>query len=145
VIWISGEMEYEGISPQIESLRFNKDRLLLKPFMHNIEDAMAAADLALCRAGASTLSELAILGLPAILVPYPYAAENHQEKNARALLQKKAATMVIDEFLDGETLYKKLEELRKNKDILKQMSSNIKNEARPNALNKILDIILKKY
>ena len=144
MIWISGEMEYEGISPQIESLRFNKDRLLLKPFMHNIEDAMAAADLALCRAGASTLSELAILGLPAILVPYPYAAENHQEKNAGPCC-KKAATMVIDEFLDGETLYKKLEELRKNKDILKQMSSNIKNEARPNALNKILDIILKKY
>jgi UDP-N-acetylglucosamine:LPS N-acetylglucosamine transferase len=42
-------MEYEGIRQQIESLRFNKDRLLLKPFMHDIEDAMAAADLALCR------------------------------------------------------------------------------------------------
>ncbi|NLO20529.1 MAG: undecaprenyldiphospho-muramoylpentapeptide beta-N-acetylglucosaminyltransferase [Syntrophomonadaceae bacterium] len=145
VIWITGELEYEGISQQIESLGLNSDWLLLKPFMHNIEDAMAVADLALCRAGASTLSELAILGLPAILVPYPYAAESHQEKNARALLQKKAAAMVIDEFLDGETLYKKLEELRQSKAELKQMSTNIRNEARPDALNKILDIVLKGY
>ncbi len=145
LIWITGEMEYESIIKNLESLSLNIHRLLVKPFMHNIEDAMAVADLALCRAGASTLSELAVLGLPAILVPYPYAAENHQEKNARTLLEKKAASMVIDEFLDGETLYKKLKELREGIDYLEQMSTNIRNEARPDALNKILDIVLKEY
>jgi UDP-N-acetylglucosamine--N-acetylmuramyl-(pentapeptide) pyrophosphoryl-undecaprenol N-acetylglucosamine transferase len=142
VIWITGESEYQDITRQMEAVKTEAKMLLVKPFMHNIEDAMAAADLAICRAGASTLSELAVLGLPAILVPYPYAAESHQEKNARALIEKKAAEMVIDEFLDGDTLYKKMEELRCNKSKLKQMSINMQKEARPDALNKILDIIL---
>ncbi len=143
VIWITGDSSYEDIVKQMEESASGPCKVIIKPFMHNIEDAMAAADLAICRAGASTLSELTILGLPAILVPYPYAAENHQEKNARALIEKKAAEMVIDEFLDGDTLYKKLEELRANKSRLQQMSINMKKEARPDALNKILDIILK--
>ncbi|KUG03563.1 udp-n-acetylglucosamine--n-acetylmuramyl- (pentapeptide) pyrophosphoryl-undecaprenol n-acetylglucosamine transferase [hydrocarbon metagenome] len=143
VIWITGDTEYEDIVKQMEEAPSIPGKIIIEPFMHNIEDAMAAADLALCRAGASTLSELAILGLPAILVPYPYAAENHQEKNARALIEKKAAEMVIDEFLDGDTLYKRVEEIRKDRSRLQTMSLNMKKEARPDALNKILDIILK--
>ncbi len=142
IIWITGESAYEDIIRQLQGTPVSASKLIVKPFMHNIEDAMAAADLALCRAGASTLSELAILGLPAILVPYPYAAENHQEKNARSLIEKKAAEMVIDEFLDGDTLFKKLEELRKDKSRIQKMSINMQKEARPDALNKILDIIL---
>lgn len=143
LIWITGDVAYEDMVKQIGDAVSRTKQLIIKPYMLNIEDAMAAADLAICRAGASTLSELAILGLPAILVPYPYAAENHQEKNARALIEKKAAEMVIDEFLDGDTLYNKLEELRKDESLLQTMSLNMKKEARPDALNKILDIILK--
>ncbi len=143
IIWLTGDDAYEDIVKQMGDTTASPNKVMIKPFMNNIEDALAAADLAICRAGASTLSELAILGLPAILVPYPYAAESHQEKNARALIEKKAAEMVIDEFLDGDTLYKKLEELRKNKNGLQKMSLNMKKEARPDALNKILDIILK--
>ncbi len=143
VIWITGDSAYEDMAKQLEEAALSSSKVIIKPFMHNIEDAMAAADLALCRAGASTLSELAILGLPAILVPYPYAAENHQEKNARALIEKKAAEMVIDEFLDGNTLYNKLENLRKDRSRLQKMSLNMKKEARPDALNQILNIILK--
>jgi len=110
--------------------------------MNNMNEALVVSDLAVCRAGASTLSELAVMGLPAILIPYPYAAENHQEMNARALLQKKAATMVIDEFLDGDTLYQRLSELMFDPQRLKQMSNNMKQQARPNALKDIIDIIL---
>jgi UDP-N-acetylglucosamine--N-acetylmuramyl-(pentapeptide) pyrophosphoryl-undecaprenol N-acetylglucosamine transferase len=83
-----------------------------------------------------------VLGLPAILIPYPYAAENHQEKNARALEDKNAALMIIDEFLNGETLYKKIEQLRNKKGKLLEMGQNMLKEARPNALRDIVDEIL---
>ena len=86
---------------------------------------------------------MAILGLPAILIPYPYATENHQEKNARALAEKKAVDIVIDEFLDGDTLYNKVQPLRFNTDKLKNMKQNLLKEAKPNALEEIVDIILK--
>ncbi|HZJ84968.1 MAG TPA: glycosyltransferase, partial [Syntrophomonadaceae bacterium] len=116
--------------------------LSLFPYLYNIEEALAAADLAICRAGASTLAELTILGLPAILIPYPYAAESHQEKNARALMDKNAAQMVIDEFLDGDTLFRKVEELRYNEIELRNMKNNLLKEAKPNALQDIVNIIV---
>ncbi|MEN6350663.1 MAG: undecaprenyldiphospho-muramoylpentapeptide beta-N-acetylglucosaminyltransferase [Syntrophomonas sp.] len=145
IIWISGESGYKEIQEEIQkrlTLKSMKCRLELFPYMFNIEEALAAADLAVCRAGASTISELAVLGLPAILIPFPYAAENHQEKNARALQAKNAARLVIDEFLDGDTLYKNIEQLRQDKAQLEEMSANISKEARPNALKDIIDIIL---
>ena len=145
IIWLTGESGYREIRTALAD-KVNIDsfrcKLQLLPYMDNINLALASADLALCRAGASTLCELAIVGLPAILVPYPYAAENHQEMNARALLNKNAAAMVIDEFLDGDTLYQKVSELKSDQAGLKEMSSNIRREARPDALKDIADIVL---
>lgn len=144
VIWMTGHKQYPELSEQIEALGIEQSRLKLvvEPYLEHIEDALVVADLAVCRAGASTLSELALIGLTAILVPYPYASDSHQEKNARALLEKKAADMIIDEFLDGDTLYEKIQSIRNQPDLLRLMSRNMKKEARPDALNNILDIIL---
>lgn len=146
IIWITGENNYEEIEQQLKN-RLNysnlKCKLLLFPYMYDIEKALAVSDLAVCRAGASTLAELAILGLPAILIPYPYAAENHQEKNARALMEKKAVDMVIDEFLDGDTLYNKVQALRSDANKLSIMKQNLLKEAKPNALQDIVHIIVK--
>jgi UDP-N-acetylglucosamine--N-acetylmuramyl-(pentapeptide) pyrophosphoryl-undecaprenol N-acetylglucosamine transferase len=139
IIWLTGAGDYEEIKVNTESSRCH---LQLLPYMDNINLALASADLALCRAGASTLCELAIVGLPAILVPYPYAAENHQEMNARALVNKNAATMVIDEFLDGDTLYQRVSELKADQARLKAMSGNMRREARPDALRDIVDVVL---
>lgn len=145
IIWITGEYGYEEIKEQLEN-RVDTGamtcKLLLKPYMYDIEQALAVSDLAICRAGASTLCELEVLGLPAILIPYPYAAENHQEKNARALADKNAVIMVIDEFLDGDTLYKKIEQLKDDHALRAGMKKNIKGEAKPNALNSILEVVM---
>ncbi|NLI11822.1 MAG: undecaprenyldiphospho-muramoylpentapeptide beta-N-acetylglucosaminyltransferase [Peptococcaceae bacterium] len=73
-------------------------------YVYNMQDALAAADLVVSRSGAATLAELTTLGIPAILVPYPYAAENHQEYNARALEKEGAARVVLDSRLDGDML-----------------------------------------
>lgn len=140
IIWITGPDHYEELKQQVQD-RLKRDCtavIRILPYMNNIEQAMGASHLAVCRAGASTLAELAVLGLPAILVPYPYAAENHQEKNARALVDKKAATMVIDEFLDGDTLVNTIETLRSEPDRLNTMRQQMLGEAKPNALDDII-------
>jgi len=145
IIWITGQAGYEDMKEALSKkidIETLKCSLEIKPYMYNIEEALAVADLAVCRAGASTVCELELLGLPAILIPYPYAADNHQEKNARALVDKHAAEMVIDEFLDGDTLYKKVEGLRNKRQKLAEMGQNMLNEARPNALKDIVDEIL---
>lgn len=145
IIWLTGENGYQDIKKSLADkvdLHDMECNLQVFPYMYNMNEVLAVSNLAVCRAGASTLSELAIMGLPAILVPYPYAAENHQEMNARALLQKKAVTMVIDEFLDGDTLYQRVSELMFNPQRLKEMSNNMRQQARPNALKDIVDIIL---
>jgi len=145
VIWMAGEANCTEIERTLHDkidMKGMRCKLQLLPYIHNMPEVMAAADLAVCRAGASTLSELALLGLPAILVPYPYAAEGHQEKNARAWVAKNAVEMIIDEFLDGDTMYKKVMELKNHPQRLDEMSSNLKRESHPGALSDILDIIL---
>lgn len=145
IIWLTGENGYEEIKKSLADrvdLHEMNCNLQIFPYMYNMNEVLAVSNLAICRAGASTLSELAVMGLPAILVPYPYAAENHQEMNARALLQKKAVIMVIDEFFDGDTLYQRVSELIADPQRLKQMSNNMRLQARPNALKDIVDIIL---
>lgn len=144
-IWITGEAGYDEMKLALEKrldVKALKCGLEMVPYKYDMEVALAAAHLAVCRAGASTVCELELLGLPAIFIPYPYAAENHQEKNARALLEKQAAEMIIDEFLDGDSLYKIVERLRKDPTRLDEMGENMLKEARPNALKDIVDEIL---
>lgn len=74
------------------------------PFIEQMHAAYAAADLAVCRAGATTLAELTYLGVPSVLVPYPHAADKHQEKNARALMDAGAAMMISDSELHDKFL-----------------------------------------
>ena len=144
IIWITGEKGYQNIKDKIPAAVCQSTSLKLEvlPYLQEMEYALAAADLAVCRAGAATLSELSVVGLPAILVPYPYSAENHQEKNARSLAAKGAAEVIIDEFLDGDVLFKKIEELRSNPVKLQEMASKMKAQGKPEALNRIVDIIV---
>jgi len=140
LLWVTGEQHYEAMLESV-SQPVMPDNVRVFPYLFNIELALAAADLVICRAGAATLSELAVRGVPAILIPYPYAAENHQEKNARYLESKGAAMMIIDEFLDADTLAAKIDELYKNKFRLLRMAQIMKEEGKPQALDSILDII----
>ena len=78
-------------------------------YARDIAAVYAVSDIVVCRAGASTLAELAVIGKPAILVPYPFAAENHQMANARVFAQAGAAHIVEDGALSGHTLRDLLE------------------------------------
>jgi UDP-N-acetylglucosamine--N-acetylmuramyl-(pentapeptide) pyrophosphoryl-undecaprenol N-acetylglucosamine transferase len=97
------------------------------------------ADLALCRAGALTVAELALAGLPALLVPYPYAADDHQRANAAALVATGAARLLDDQPLDGERVAQTLQDLFASPEQLTAMSTSAMKLARPDAAARIIE------
>ena len=114
----------------------------VKPYLYNMPQAMAMADLAIFRAGATGLAELTARGIPAILVPYPYAAENHQEHNARALEEAGAARMILDRDLSSERLASVLTELLSEPAKLAQMAAASRRLGRPEAAADIAELVL---
>jgi UDP-N-acetylglucosamine--N-acetylmuramyl-(pentapeptide) pyrophosphoryl-undecaprenol N-acetylglucosamine transferase len=110
------------------------------PFLHDVDRAYAAADLVLCRAGASTLFELMAMGKPAILVPYPYAANDHQTLNARTLVDAGAALMVANGDLTGTQLSRMLRQLCEDPENLKKIGERAGALAKPNAAETIVQL-----
>jgi len=101
LIHATGERDADALREGYGTLGF---RAVVGPFIRDMGAAYAAADFAICRAGASTLAELAAVGLPALLVPYPFAANDHQRKNAEAAVRAGAASLVADRELTGEAV-----------------------------------------
>lgn len=108
-------------------------------FAHEMADAYAVADLIISRAGATTLAELAACGKAAILVPYPFSAGKHQESNARKLLDMGAAQMIIDEDLNGKTLFDMIKHLLDSPDAIGDMERTITSLGEPDAVKKIIE------
>lgn len=115
-------------------------RLHLLPYLSRMDYALGACDLIVGRAGASFLAELMCVGVPSILVPYPHAAHNHQEYNARSLAEGGAAVMINDAELDADVLCDKVLELLNDFDLLKSMSNKAAAMGRPDAVDNILNI-----
>lgn len=111
------------------------------PYIEAMGDAYAAADLVLCRAGASTLAEVTLVGLPAILVPYPHAHADHQTHNARALVSASAAVLLPDGELSGRRLVDEVDALVGNADRLTAMGQASRRLGRPEAARAILDAV----
>lgn len=95
LIHVTGEKDYDRVRGQLGQPAAHA----VRPYLHDLSDAYAAADLVLARAGASTLGELAALGKPAVLVPYPHAADHHQSSNAQAFAKDGAALVIADREL----------------------------------------------
>jgi len=98
IVWQTGSLDYEAISNLFRPSR----NLWIGPYINEMGMAYSAADVVLCRAGASTVAELTNLGKPAILVPYPHATGNHQFFNAEALSKDGAAALVEDSEVVGD-------------------------------------------
>ncbi len=113
----------------------------VRPFIDRMDLAYAAADLVIGRAGALTISEMCLVGKPAILVPSPNVAEDHQTKNALALVEKQAALMVKDVEAKERLLWTAMEVLA-NVDLGKRLGENIKQLAKPNAAEEIAKEII---
>lgn len=103
------------------------------PFISDMPSAFAAADLIVCRSGAGAVSELAAAGKPSVLVPFPFAAGDHQTRNAEVVARAGAARMAADSEMTGEKLFSLVTELAREPETLARMSSNARRLARPGA------------
>lgn len=142
---VTGKGEFDSVTKKLSDAGVNLDAPNIKivPYLYNMPTAMAMADLAIFRAGATGLAELTARGIPAILIPYPYAAENHQEFNARALVEVGAARMILNKDLTAEILSATLDELLSSPEKLRAMAQASLSLGKPNAAAEIADIILK--
>lgn len=111
-------------------------------FIEDMATACAAADLIISRAGASATAEIAVMGKPSILVPFPYATDNHQEYNARAFQETGAALLLPDTECTGERLAEMIRSLLQNPEKLATMGAAARTLAKPFAAEHIAEIIL---
>jgi len=109
-------------------------------FIRNMDEVYSEADLLVSRAGATTLAELSVLGKPAILLPYPYAADNHQQKNAEYYVEGGGALVFEEKTLTGAQLAETIAELAADKEKLGHMGNNQKQLGKPEAAAKIVEV-----
>ena len=114
----------------------------VRDYIFDMPTVMTAADLVLCRSGASTLAELTALGKPAVLVPSPNVVNNHQEKNARVLEHAGAACVIVERDASAETLFAAVTELLADGDRLRNMAENMRAMAVENATDEITSLVL---
>jgi UDP-N-acetylglucosamine--N-acetylmuramyl-(pentapeptide) pyrophosphoryl-undecaprenol N-acetylglucosamine transferase len=108
-------------------------------FINDMTVAYGKAHLVVSRAGAATLAELALCGRAALLIPYPHATNNHQEKNARVFVERGAAQMLLSRELTGEALAREIIRAEQHRDQLHVMESKSRSLARPQAARQIVD------
>jgi UDP-N-acetylglucosamine--N-acetylmuramyl-(pentapeptide) pyrophosphoryl-undecaprenol N-acetylglucosamine transferase len=136
VIWQCGKFYIE------EYQKFNSKNVQVFAFVDRMDLVYAAADFVISRAGASSVSELCLVGKPVIFIPSPNVAEDHQTKNAQAIVDKKGAILLKENQLDErfETVFKNL---LNDENLQKELSFNIKMLAKPNATKDIVEEIIK--
>lgn len=143
-IHATGKSGYQSTLEQLKhaSVQPDGDRLRVREYIDDMDLCLAAADLVVCRAGAITLSELAVCGKPSILIPSPYVAENHQYHNAMSLKEVGAAEVIEEKDLTPERLAAAVERLLFDPAALKKMSQKALAAAFPNAAERIAADVL---
>jgi UDP-N-acetylglucosamine--N-acetylmuramyl-(pentapeptide) pyrophosphoryl-undecaprenol N-acetylglucosamine transferase len=142
LIWATGSATYQTIIDELDlkGINWRLDRWRIVEYLAKMPEALAVADLCLCRAGATTLAELSAAGKAGILIPYPYAAENHQEYNARVFEEKGAAEVIIDRELTGELLWETVTKIIFNNFKLEEMGKRSAEVFKPGALDRIINL-----
>ncbi len=139
-----GSRDFADISRKIGALDVRPEDVGVdvREYIYDIPRVMAAADLILCRAGASTLAELVSLGKPAVLIPSPNVTDNHQEKNARILERAGGAEVLLEGEFDAASLLEKVRGLLGDGDRLEKMSAAMSRLSVSDAADRICDEIL---
>jgi UDP-N-acetylglucosamine--N-acetylmuramyl-(pentapeptide) pyrophosphoryl-undecaprenol N-acetylglucosamine transferase len=136
IIWQCGKFYLD------EYKKYDSNNVQVLAFIDRMDLVYAAADFVISRAGASSVSELSIVGKPVLFIPSPNVAEDHQTKNAKSIVDKKGALMIKESELD-ENFSSVFSDLVANENLQKQLSENIKKLAKVNATNDIVDEIVK--
>ena len=111
VIMVTGEVHYDKINNQITNLEKSLPNVSVFPYIKDMPQLFQNVDLVVCRSGATTLTELTALGLASVLIPSPYVTNNHQEANARSLVDQGAATMILEKELNAQTMLAEIDHI----------------------------------
>ncbi len=139
IIWQTGREDF--LKAKDSAAKFSRNHVWVNAFIDRMDYAYAVSDLVVCRAGATTLAELTRLGKPALLVPYPHAAANHQVENAKALVEASAAEILYDDEVSKKLLSVLLNLIESTK--LEQMSIESKKLGKPNSAREIAQRVIK--
>ena len=143
-IWATGATQYDDVKEKFIDSNVNIDNLKnakAVPYIYNMEELMNVADLIVCRSGAMTITEIAIVQKPAIFIPYPSVRANRQEDNARVLEHLNAAKVILNDDMNGNILNEYINEIVSDKDNMVQMGKNASAIAVNNVEDKIFDEI----
>ena len=143
IIHLTGANKFAEVDAARRSKGLSENpNLILLPYLEHMEHALAIADMVVSRAGASLLAEVTAKGLPMLLVPYPHAAANHQEYNARELVDNGAAVMINDKDLNGNILLETVLPILQDDDKLERLAAASLASAYPEALDNIVKVVL---
>lgn len=136
----TGKASYEDFIEKTKNSKF-LDKLSINAYLDDIASAYRLADLVISSSGAISLAEISAMGLPSILIPKAYTAENHQEFNARTYMDQGASQMILEAELDWYKLYENIEKILSNDTALRVMGQNSKKFAKAQATSDIVDEI----
>ena len=136
VVWGTGKKRYDGVMEELSKVDI-PENIKIMPYIYNMDEIMAAADIVVSRAGAITISEICVKGKASILIPSPNVTGNHQEHNALALKNAGAADIIKEEELNGKSLAKALCDLAVNTQKRRTMQKNALEMAMPKATEEI--------
>lgn len=140
VVYVTGKPFYQEVKEATNSL---PDNVKIVPYIEDMPSIMASAALMVSRAGASTLAEITAIGVPAILIPSPYVASNHQEYNASELVNKNAAMMILEKDLQAKDFVVKVDEILNNEILRESMKINSLALGKPNACKDMYELMKK--
>jgi UDP-N-acetylglucosamine--N-acetylmuramyl-(pentapeptide) pyrophosphoryl-undecaprenol N-acetylglucosamine transferase len=138
IVHQTGAAEHNSLASEFQSAGIDGQ---LTPFIGNMAEVFAQADLVLARAGAGAVNEIAAAGMPSILVPLPFAADDHQRKNAEALVAAGGARIVPDAEMNGERLFREVESLRHRPEELSSMRDRVRQFAYPGAAERAAAVL----
>lgn len=144
LIHSTGKAWYKNMTETLEREKpgYEKLGMDVREYIYDMPLVMAAADLVMCRAGASTLAELTAMGKPAVLIPSPNVTNNHQEKNARVLSEAGGAKLLLEPEFTADSLLGLVSELLHHPETLEDMSAKMRALGLPDATNRIAGIVL---
>jgi UDP-N-acetylglucosamine--N-acetylmuramyl-(pentapeptide) pyrophosphoryl-undecaprenol N-acetylglucosamine transferase len=144
ILWSAGQQNYDQIKKIVANAQFKNISVHLFPYIERMEYAYAVAKLAIGRAGASTLAEINARGIPAILIPFPYATNNHQLHNALQMEEFGAAEVLEEQRLTKTTFANTILQLLNNPDRIAQMAKQSAALGKPDARKQIATLIVNK-
>lgn len=142
LIYATGKRYYEGVRQALDAAGLRGPDIDVREYIYDMPKVMAAADVIICRSGASTISELTYLGKPAVMVPSPNVVNHHQEKNARVLEKAGAVKMLLEGQFGGDGLYETVTGLLRDKAALERMHQASLAMGVTDATDRIASIVL---